>query len=290
MWKSNACDVLANVQKLFLQHAVACLRMGATFCLVMEIAAADFGPAVLAHRQPCLGLIPLLQSIRRTLPTPTQEAVERFRRQAVALGVPWPQSQPYGEFLRSLDRTNPRHLALIYDATGLFRGSAYVAFDGQVPDNPEHGALAAIYAHVTAPLRRLVDRFGLAVAEAVSSGTAIPDWARAGLAGLPAIMAETTRTANGVERACTDAVEAAVLADRVEEVFDAVVVDNSEHGRWVIQLSEPAVVAQAATKVRIQNGDIVRARLVAADIEAGEVRFEITERHGSIDGDAEAGA
>ena len=228
--------------------------------------------------------------ILRTLPTPTQEAVERFRRQAVALGVPWPQSQPYGEFLRSLDRTNPRHLALIYDATGLFRGSAYVAFDGQVPDNPEHGALAAIYAHVTAPLRRLVDRFGLAVAEAVSSGTAIPDWARAGLAGLPVIMAETTRTANGVERACTDAVEAAVLADRVEEVFDAVVVDNSEHGRWVIQLSEPAVVAQAATKVRIQNGDIVRARLVAADIEAGEVRFEITERHGSIDGDAEAGA
>jgi hypothetical protein len=58
----------------------------------------------------------------------------------------------------------------------------------------------------------------------------------------------------------------------------------------VIQLSEPAVVAQAATKVRIQNGDIVRARLVAADIESGEVRFEITERHGSIDGDAEAGA
>ena len=220
--------------------------------------------------------------ILRTLPAPRPEAIERFRREAKALGVEWHDDQPYGEFLRSLDRTNPKHLALIYDATGLFRGSAYAAFDGQVPDNPEHGALASIYSHVTAPLRRLVDRYGLAVSEAISSGQTIPEWARAGLAELPDIMARTSRTANGVERACTDAVEAAVLSQRIDEEFEAVVVDNSEHGRWLIQLTDPAVIAAASTKVRIDNGDIVTARLVKAEVEAGEVRFEVLERRGAL--------
>lgn len=220
--------------------------------------------------------------VLRTLPTPRPEAVARFRREAKALGVEWPESVPYGEFLRSLDRSNPRHLALIYDATGLFRGSDYVAFDGQLPEQPEHGALASTYAHVTAPLRRLIDRFALAVAEAISTGEPVPDWARSGLAALPPIMAQTSRTANGVERACTDAVEAAVLAQHLDESFEAVVVDNSDHGRWLIQVAEPAVVAQASTKVRVANGDLVTARLVEADVEAGLVRFEITERRGAL--------
>ena len=41
---------------------------------------------------------------------------------------------PYGEFVRGLDRTNPRHLALIHEATALFRGAGYTAFDGEPPD------------------------------------------------------------------------------------------------------------------------------------------------------------
>jgi exoribonuclease R len=219
--------------------------------------------------------------ILRILPTPPTEAIERFLREAKALGVEWTEGQPYGEFLRSLDRRDPRHLALIYDATGLFRGSAYAAFDGEVPANPEHGALASTYAHVTAPLRRLVDRFGLAVAEALSQGQPIPEWARSGLAALPEIMAASSRVASGVERACTDAVEAAVLGTQVGEVFDGVIVDNGQHGMWLLQLTDAAVVAQTSTRVRIDLGDQVRARLVEASIDTGEVRFEVVERVGS---------
>jgi hypothetical protein len=55
--------------------------------------------------------------------------------------------------LRSLDRTNSHHLALIHEATSLFRGAAYTAFDGEVPEQTEQSAIAAPYAHVTAPLR-----------------------------------------------------------------------------------------------------------------------------------------
>lgn len=219
--------------------------------------------------------------ILRTLPTPDESAVARFRRQAKVLGVPWPEDERYGDFLRRLDRTNPRHLALIYDATGLFRGSNYVAFDGEVPAAPQHGALAANYAHVTAPLRRLVDRFGLAVAEAICAGQPIPQWARAGLPALPEIMARTSRIASGVERACTDAVEAAGLAQYVGATFEAVVVDQGRQGTWQLQLTDPAVVANAGAGVAVQIGDIVDARLVEAEVATGVVRFQIVERRGA---------
>jgi len=110
----------------------------------------------------------------RTMPAPEPAAVARFRRQALALGVEWPQDEAYGEFLRRLDRTNPKHLALVHEATALFRGAGYTPFDGVSPDASTHAAVAAPYAHVTAPLRRLVDRFGLVVCEALARGVEVP--------------------------------------------------------------------------------------------------------------------
>ena len=77
--------------------------------------------------------------------------------------------------------TDPKHLALIHEATSLFRGAGYTPFDGTVPEEPEHAAVAYPYAHVTAPLRRLVDRFGLAICEALSAGAEVPGWAREAL-------------------------------------------------------------------------------------------------------------
>ncbi len=211
----------------------------------------------------------------RTLPPPDQGAVARFRRQARALGVEWLPQELYGDFLRRLDRTDPKHLALIYEATSLFRGSGYVAFDGEVPQHAEHSAIAAGYAHVTAPLRRLVDRFGLVVAESISQGRPVPQWVLDALPLLPEIMAATGRVASGVERACTDAVEAAVLAARVGEVFTGVVVDRLEKGRLVLQLTDPAVVATASGSATA--GDVVAARLVEATVATGAVRFEVAE-------------
>ena len=107
--------------------------------------------------------------ILRTMPVPSHDAVQRFRREARALGSEWPEGMPYGEFLRTLDKSDPAHLAVVQAATSLFRGAGYTAFDGELPpaDQQVQAAIAAPYAHVTAPLRRLVDRFGLVVCEAV---------------------------------------------------------------------------------------------------------------------------
>lgn len=211
--------------------------------------------------------------ILRTMPGPDQKAVERFRREARALGVEWPQDQPYGELLRSLDRDDPRQLALIHEATSLFRGAGYTPFDGAAPAAPDHAAVAAPYAHVTAPLRRLVDRFGLVVCEALCAGTEVPAWAREALPSLPEAMQASDRVAGAVERGCADAVEAAVLQHRVGEVFDAVVVDERNASGVLLQLQEPAVVAAAEGAAEL--GSTVRARLAKAEISTSTVLFSL---------------
>ena len=43
---------------------------------------------------------------------------------------------PYGEFLRTLDRTDPKHLALIHEATSLFRGAGYTPVRGPCRSRP----------------------------------------------------------------------------------------------------------------------------------------------------------
>jgi exoribonuclease R len=211
--------------------------------------------------------------ILRTMPAPDQNAVGRFRHASRALGVEWQKGTPYGEFLRTLDRTDPKHLALIHEATALFRGAGYTPFDGELPEQTEHAAVAYPYAHVTAPLRRLVDRFGLAVCEAVSSGAEVPAWAREALASLPEVMAASDKVASGVERACADAVEAAALEDRVGEVFDAMVVDQRDKGGAVVQVQEPAVLANADGPNEL--GSSVKVKLTEATVATGTVRFEI---------------
>ncbi|WP_151526600.1 RNB domain-containing ribonuclease [Serinicoccus kebangsaanensis] len=213
--------------------------------------------------------------ILRTMPEPTDGAVARFRREVEALGAQWPAGMPYGEFLRTLDKTDTRHLAIVNAATFLFRGAGYTAFDGELPreDEQVQSAIAAPYAHVTAPLRRLVDRFGLAVCEALSAGRDVPAWAREALPGLPDVMQETGARANAVDRACVTAVEAAVLRDRVGEDFEAVVVDGVDGGRVEVQLVDPPVSDVATGSARL--GSAVTVRVERADVLEGEVDLRI---------------
>ncbi|KAB7744677.1 RNB domain-containing ribonuclease [Nostocoides sp. F2B08] len=217
--------------------------------------------------------------ILRTLPPPTKKTVAMFRRSARAVGVPWRKDVPYGAFLRSLDRTNPMHLALIFEATALFRGSGYTVMRGEVPDQPSHAAVAAPYAHVTAPLRRLVDRFGLLVCAALETGQDVPQWVTDALPTLPDVMTATGRRASAVERAAADAVEAAVLRDDVGRTFPAVVVDRvgpRDDADVVLQVLEPAVIARAEGTARL--GTDVTAELAVAEIETSTVRFRLAGR------------
>jgi exoribonuclease R len=208
--------------------------------------------------------------VLRTLPEPDGRMLARFRRQAAALGSRWPAEQGYGDFLRTLDQSVPAQLALLHEATALFRGAGYVTFDGAPPEYAEHAAVADQYAHVTAPLRRLVDRFGLLVCSALCRDEDVPGWVRESLPQLPEVMAASDRLARRLDRACTDAVEAAVLEPLVGQVFDAVVVDVKDGG-GVVQVLEPAVLGPVVGRVEL--GGTLRVRLATADVEGHQVAF-----------------
>ena len=217
--------------------------------------------------------------ILRTMPEPWPETLERFRTQVAALGCPWPTTQNYGEYLRTLDHTDPRSLAVIHAATSLFRGAGYTAFDGEVPAGLVQAAVGAPYAHTTAPLRRLVDRFVLVTCEALTAGVPVPQWVRDALPALPAIMGSSDGVASRLGRASVDAIEAALLAPRVGEVFDAVVISAKAavDGRGAsgsIQLTDPAVTATVEGVVA--PGSTVQVTLVTADIATGTVLFSVT--------------
>ena len=212
--------------------------------------------------------------ILRTMPPPDRQVIQRFRRQARVLGVTWPPEMLYGELLRSLDRTAPRHLALMHEAAWLFRGAGagYAVFDGGVPEVVMHEAVAAPYAHVTAPLRRVVDRYGLVVCESICRDVPVPDWVRQGLQAVPAIMAGSDHLADAVERACAEALTAAALRHRVGESFRGMIVDVTG-SVGLVQLRDPLILAPVVGECTA--GAEVTVRLMEADVARRRVRFEV---------------
>jgi len=208
--------------------------------------------------------------ILRTMPAPDEETLAKFRRQVASLGCPWPENQNYGEYLRGLDHSDPRALAAIHAAASLFRGAGYTAFDGELPEETTQAAVAAPYAHATAPLRRLVDRFVLVACEAIIAGRDVPNWVREALPELPKIMARTSSLASQLERSSVNAIEAAVLSTRVGDEFDATVVSERADG-GIIQIADPVITARIEGDVTA--GSTVRARLVTAEIATGTVEF-----------------
>jgi exoribonuclease R len=210
--------------------------------------------------------------VLRTLPPADPRAVESLRRSASALDVPWPDGLSYPDFVRSLSPRRPAHAALLQLATALLRGAGYAAFDGTLPEHVEHSAVAAPYAHATAPLRRLVDRYVGETCLALSAGGAVPDWVRETLPRLPGLMEAADRRSHALEHAIIDAVEAVLLAPHVGQTFTGVVVD-ANHSWGTVQLREPAVRGRCEG-AGLPLGERIRVRLVEADPVMRTVRFE----------------
>jgi VacB/RNase II family 3'-5' exoribonuclease len=213
--------------------------------------------------------------IIRTLPRADRRDIDRLRRMARALRVSWAEGLSYQDFVRSLDARNASHAALLAEAATLLRGAAYLAFDGTPPAETKHAAIAAPYAHATAPLRRLVDRFVGEVCVALSADTDVPEWARAVLPLLAQTMADGNRRASAYQRACIDLVEAALLANRIGEEFQGVVVDIHESRPYgVVQVDDPAISGRVLGD-HLPLGVDVLVRLVEASIAHRKVIFDL---------------
>jgi exoribonuclease R len=213
----------------------------------------------------------------RTLPEADPRDVRRLHRTAKALGIEWPAEQFYPDFIRSLDPTRPAHAAMVAACTRLLRGSGYVGFDGEVPAEPQHSALASEYAHVTAPLRRLGDRYAGEICVALCSGSEVPGWVAEKLHELPQTLQASGQRANRYERTILDLVEAGVLANRVGDTFDAVVVEVDEDAptRGELTVPDPAVEARVVGSADLPLGQAVKVRLAEADVQSRTVEFEL---------------
>jgi exoribonuclease R len=208
----------------------------------------------------------------RTMPPPREPDVAQLRKIAPALGVDWPDGAAPGDVISRISGSgDPRHAAFLDQAVRLLRGAGYTAFDGAPPEQPLQSAVAAPYAHVTAPLRRLADRFATEVCLALTAGQRPPDWACDALPLLPELMAEADRHANELERASIDLTEAWLLTGREGSEYDAVVVE-ANHDKGTVVLDEPAVRAPC-DGADLPLGERIRVRLEVADTATRKVRF-----------------
>ncbi|GIE04572.1 RNB domain-containing ribonuclease [Paractinoplanes durhamensis] len=215
----------------------------------------------------------------RTMPAPKPEAVAKLRAAAGSLGVGWPEGASVGAVVAAVDPATPRGAAFLDQAAELLRGAAYTPFDGTPPAETGHGGVGAPYAHVTAPLRRLADRYATEVCLALVAGSAVPEWAREALPRLPKAMGDTDRLAGSATRGAIDLAEAVLLNGRVGETFEAGVVDRDDPGRnrppgGTVALDDPAVRARCLGDLPL--GERIRARLTIADPATRKVEFEHT--------------
>ncbi|HEY3531469.1 MAG TPA: RNB domain-containing ribonuclease [Nocardioides sp.] len=213
----------------------------------------------------------------RTLPPPHPHDLQRLHRVARALHIDWPAEQLYPDFIRGLDSRKPAEAAMITACARLLRGSGYVAFDGEMPAEPIHAALASEYAHVTAPLRRLGDRYAGEICVALCAGTDVPPWVLAKLAEIPDVMKDGGRRAAQYEAAVLNLVEAGVLHRHVGETFEGVVteVDEKDATRGKVTIQDPAVEARVTSSSALPLGTDAEVRLAQADVASRSVVFEL---------------
>ena len=144
---------------------------------------------------------------------------------------------------------------------------------GYEPDVvPWHAAMAATYAHATAPLRRLADRHVVLAALAVAGARPVDADLAAAFGTLPEVMQRADAIGNRIDRAVIDLVEAVVLRGQEGRTFAAVVTDVDVRGAR-IQLCDVAVVSRVSID-RVEPGDEVRVKLVEANPAERLVRFE----------------
>jgi exoribonuclease R len=229
----------------------------AALSLATNLAVAD---ALLAHHT---GLF-------RVMAPPDQHAIRRLRFTARAFGLAWPEEETLGQFQKTLRPDNPREAAFMLAIRRAGAGAAYAPYQPGV--KPWHVAMAATYAHATAPLRRLADRYVVRAALAIANGRDVPEAVAQAFVRLPPVMARADTLGGQIERAVVDLAEAVMLKGSEGRIFPAIVTDVDDRGARM-QLRDEAVVARVDAH-GVQPGDAISVRLLGADQERRLISFE----------------
>lgn len=229
----------------------------AALSLAANMAIAD---AMLAHRT---GLF-------RVMAPPDASKVQRLRSAARALGLSRPPSTNLSDYQRTLDPTNMQQAALMLEIRRAGSGASYQPYEEGVV--PWHEAMAATYAHATAPLRRLADRYVVRCVLAIANGQPVPQAVTEAFSRLPKVMGRAGARASQINHAAIGLAEAVMLRGRVGETFKAVVTDVGDQ-RARVQLSDMPVVANVKAS-GFRQGDGLTLRLVSADPDRRVIVFE----------------
>ena len=215
--------------------------------------------------------------ILRTMPPADARDVDRLRATAMAMGVDWPVDWSYPEYVRSLDPNLPSHLAMMDACAGVFHGATYTPVgEDRGPKAIGHAALAAPYAHTTAPLRRLVDRYVGEICVDVMSGGPVSRWAVTMLGELPKIMAAADQRSRRFEKGIVSMTEALVLREYTGEVLEGSVVDVDTRKEPRAYISMPQVAAEVRVEqAGLRRGTAVTVRVEKADPATGEIRLAV---------------
>lgn len=206
----------------------------------------------------------------RVMAEPDERAVRRLRYTAHAFGLDWPAQETLDQYQRTLNGADPKQAAFMLAIRRAGLGASYAPYQEGV--TPWHAAMAATYAHATAPLRRLADRYVVQATLAIANGQAVPDGVTQAFPKLPPVMARADALGGQIDRAVIDLAEAVMLQNCAGRSFSAIVTDVDDRGAR-IQLRDEPVVARVATH-GVAPGDALQVRLTAADPGQRTITFE----------------
>jgi exoribonuclease R len=216
----------------------------------------------------------------RVMDDPNEHEIKSLRAQAKVLGIRWAQNEKLQAVISRLTTTEQGDLAFSMAIRKAGGGARYMIwpFETQTEEQqirnaeqqkrPWHAAIAATYAHATAPMRRLADRYvlDLLVAHFAKEPNAVAELQKT-LALLPSVMETAERIAAKIDRECLEAIESSLLKPLIGQIRTATVIDVSHDGLQ-IQIDEPAVIWRIAIKKepgktqRFDFGDLVKVRII----------------------------
>jgi exoribonuclease-2 len=186
-----------------------------------------------------------------------------------------PDSKALADFLAVRRQADPLRFAdLSLSIVKLLGPGEYVVDKPGPEDDQGHFGLAAHdYSHATAPNRRYADLVTQRLVKAAIAGSPAP-YTDDELAGIAAHCTERENAANRVERIARKSAAALLLADRIGNMFDAIVTGVNKDGTYVRLLSPPAEGRVLRGEEGMDVGERVRVRLTHTDAARGFIDFE----------------
>ena len=186
-----------------------------------------------------------------------------------------PNAKALADFLVARRAEDPLRFAdLSLSVVKLLGPGEYVVDKPGPEDDQGHFGLAEHdYSHATAPNRRYADLVTQRLVKATIGKSTAP-YTDEELAVIAQHCTERENAANRVERIARKAAAALLLANRIGDVFDAIVTGVNADGTYVRLLSPPAEGRVMRGEKGMDVGERVRVRLTRTDAARGFIDFE----------------